>query len=239
MRLLISLCVLGSALASAGCEVTSSADMKTSGIDAEITVTANDGSKSKVEAILLPGGDDDPFNRIELNGGDALFGEADGERKELTGGTLGVYNADFATAALDTEFVISLDRALDEDRDAPRSVGTLPSPFTLGPLPKTVFSRGEDLVVEWAPSGFSDPMSIEIDGNCIASGSGRLSIASDTGSFTIPANQLEPFDSTKMDTCQATLTIKRLRHGSADDALNQESSVTLTQVRTTSFSSTP
>ena len=82
-------------------------------------------------------------------------------------------------------------------------------------------------------------MSIEIDGNCIASGSGRLSIASDTGSFTIPANQLEPFDSTKMDTCQATVTIKRLRHGSADDALNQESSVTLTQVRTTSFSSTP
>jgi len=238
-RLLTCISTLACGLVSMACEVTSSADLKTSGIDAEMTVTANDAQSSELEVILLPGGDDDPFNRVELNGGDALYGEAAGERKKLSGGTLGVYRATFGTAAADTRFVISLERALDEEEDAPNSVGSLPAPFTLGALAKTAYSRAEDLVVEWSPSGLGDPMSLEISGNCVSSASGRLTIANDSGSFTVPANQLQATSSDGMGTCEATLTVKRLRHGDADEALNQESSLTLQHVRTTTFSSTP
>ena len=110
------------------------------------------------------------------------------------------------TAAVDTLFTVSLERALDEDKDAPSSTATLPAPFDIGPLSKTTFSRGEDLVVTWEPSGMSDNMDIEVDGDCISSPSGNFTVSGDPGTFTIAANELESFDSDMPESCSATVT---------------------------------
>jgi len=213
--------------------------LKTSGIDAEILASAASGDATTVTAFLYPGGDDDPFNRVELNGGDALYCEVNGTRSKMAEKGTGSYEVSFPTAALDTLFTVSLERALDEDKDALNSTATLPEPFTIGALAKTTFSRGEDLVVTWDPSGSGDNMDIEIDGDCISSPSGNFAVSGDPGTFTISANELESFNSDLPESCAATITVRRMRAGSADPALNQESSFNAQQIRNMGFTSDP
>ena len=223
----------------AACETTSSADLKTSGIDAEILASASSGDSTTVTAYLYPGGDDDPFNRVELNNGDALYAEVNGMRSKMSERGSGTYETSFATAAADTLFTVSLERALEEDKDAPNSTATLPAPFDIGALTKTTFSRAEDLVVTWSPSGSGDNMDIEVDGDCISSPTGNFTVSGDPGTFTIAANELESFDSQNPESCAATITVRRMRAGSADAALNQESSFNAQQIRNIGYTSDP
>src|SRR5262245_26143711 len=109
--------VLAGACLLLGCETTSSKDLRTSGIYAEVYVSATSPSASTVKVKLFPGGDGDPFNVVVLQGGDALFAEAGGQRKPLTG-QRGDYQTSFALGAAETQFRAILDRARADDTDA-------------------------------------------------------------------------------------------------------------------------
>src|SRR5262245_8113407 len=215
---------LAAALAS-GCETTSSRDLRTSGIDAEITVSASSSTASNVHVRLLPGGDDDPFNIVKLEGGDALFVESGGQRKRMASQTTS-YETSFAIVASATPFRAILDRARADDIDAPDSVGQLPAAFEIGSLGSGERSRAQELVVTWSTSGTPEKITLETQGSCVDNRS--ISVAGDPGTYTFSPGTLR--QSPDSSSCQATITIHRTRSGVVDTNLNSESSFTLEQV---------
>jgi hypothetical protein len=223
------------ALSLAGCEHTSSRDLKTSGIDAEIMVSAQSASLSQITVSLFPGGDDDPFNRVDLQGGDTLWAEASGQHKLLGKSSLD-YGTSLGVGAGDTQFRLGLDRP-SPDVDAVNSLGTLPTPFDIAALAKTDFARSETIAVTWAPSGSTDAMSLALYGDCIE---GRtFSITGDPGTYALAPGSFAVRTAAATASCPVQITIRRQRDGTVDPALNSESSFTLEQVRTTSFNTTP
>ncbi len=220
-----------------GCESTESQDLETKGIDAEITVSAKSGDNTRVQVALLPGGDDDMFNRVVLSDGDALYATAEGHRQQMNHSGAGIYVTDFAITAAESRFVISLERAAADDPDAFDNTGYLPAPFAIEPLDQE--SRASDLTIRWSGSGESDDLLLEVAGGCIAATTGALEVPEDSGSFTIPAGTLLATSSKEGESCDATLTMRRVRAGSTDQALNGESSYSLEQVRTIEFVSMP
>ncbi|MBK9266332.1 MAG: hypothetical protein IPM54_41925 [Polyangiaceae bacterium] len=101
---------------------------------------------------------------VDLAGGDRIFATGGDSRVEMQSQGAGKYEAEFNTAAADTEFLVDLQR--EEDDDAPASVGKLPGPFSMV-VPNMTMSRAKDIVITWAPAGTNDAMTIELTGNCI------------------------------------------------------------------------
>ncbi|EYF03733.1 hypothetical protein [Chondromyces apiculatus] len=223
------------ALFATGCtETIDSKNLRTAGIAALIEVESTDGTSSEVVATLLTGGAQSN-TYVDLSSGDAIYASAGGgDRVEMGVESTGVYQADFRVGAEGTEFVVSLERV--DDDGAPRSAGTLPAPFALNPVPPEDASRAEAFTITWTGTS-SDPMEIEVDGDCIFSDT--FEVPGDPGSFTIPANELSATSSDKAETCNVTVSVTRSRTGDPDPAFDPESRVDLRQVRTTTFVSAP
>lgn len=181
---------------------------------------------------MSPGAGPDPLNTVKLDGGDVLYAEAGGQRKQLGAGTLD-YETTFGTGAADTPFRVILDRARANQIDAADSVGTLPAPFTLRDLGGASISQAEDAVLTWSPAGEPDRMRLDIQGSCVEDR--ILSLDADTGTFTLSSATLMP--ETIHSACLVTLTLHRLRAGVVDPNLNPGSAFRLEQVRTTTFNS--
>jgi hypothetical protein len=225
---LIARVFVAAALA-AGCKTTSSADLRTDGISASINVSATSGSASNVRVQMSPGDGVTPFDAVKLEGGDALFVQAAGQRKQM-GASGSDYEANFGTAAAETPFQVIFDRARPDDVDAPNSTGTLPMPFDIASPRGGTFSQSQDVIMSWSPSGTPDTMTLQIEGSCVEDRS--ISIPADPGSFTLPLEY-----ETIPSGCLVTLTLHRSRVGVVDSNLNSGSTFTLEQVRTTMFGS--
>jgi hypothetical protein len=215
----------------AGCKTTSSADLRTGGISAEIHVSATSGSASKVSVQMSPGSGFSPLDVVKLGGGDALYAETGGQRRQMGAGTFD-YEAGFATGAAETAFRVILDRARPDDIDAPDSTGTLPMPFDLASLGGATISRSQSLSLSWSPSGTPDRMVLDIQGSCVEDMA--IAIPGDPGTYVLPLD-----GEIRDPSCQVTLTLHRSRVGVADPNLNAGSSFLLEQVRTTTFTSVP
>jgi hypothetical protein len=226
--------VLGATAGLTGCtETLDSQNIKTAGISATIEATAPSETESTVHVTLKAGGDESN-TYIDLGGGDRIFATVGGERKEMSSVSSGEYEAESTKGAADTEFKISLERA-DGD-NAPDSIGTLPAPFDLTAVSGTV-SRATDLEIAWSPAA-DDGMEIELDGTCIFNE--KIDVASNATSHTVPANSLDSTGPSDMPaTCDLTVTVRRSRVGTADRALDAESSFLLEQVRSMKVTSSP
>ena len=226
--------VVGVALGSmtVGCskETTSSANIKTGGIAALMDVTATSSSASLLHVDLKVGGSSSNTYVI-LDNGDKLTAKAGDESKTLEAVDDGEYEAEFGTAAADTEFTVNLERP--EDTSAPNNRGTMPPPFSLT-APDTA-SRAEDLKITWDAG--SDSIELEVDGSCIFNKT--IDVPGDSGSYTIDGGTLDPTDKEKAETCDLTLTMTRTRNGTADSAFDGESWFKLHQVRTAKVTSSP
>jgi hypothetical protein len=220
-----------------GCGQASFTDVKTSGIDAEITVLAQSATQARVSVELYPA-NRDPYERIDLQRGVTLTAEVAGQSKVLTKNAL-TYEATFDLGAADSEVRVRLDRAMPDDLDAPDSVGTLPAPFELDGLAKAQFARSEPVVVTWSPSGTSDPMALAVSGDCIASQ--ILAVYDDPGTYTLAPGTLILSDGADAATasCTVNVVLRRARVASVDPNLSAVSSFLLEQVRSTAFSTTP
>src|SRR5689334_17990206 len=121
-----------------GCkETTSSQFIRTGGIAAIMSVTADNPDTSTVRAELDVGGPNG--TAVILDSGDQLSATADGETQDLASVSAGVYEARFNTTK-GVEFTITLDRA--EDEDAPGSTAFLPDPFIISsPADDATYSR--------------------------------------------------------------------------------------------------
>ena len=216
----------------AGCtESTSSSNNKTGGIAALIEVTATSDSSSRVKATLKVGGDESN-TYVQLDNGDKLVAEANGDQKPMTAESTGVYEAEFADGKEGTEFRVDLQRP--NDTPAPNSRGVLPAPFTIGAIDSGLSRANDALTITWDPSGKDGSMHLEINGSCIFLYPKDIS---DTGSYEIAAGELDSTGGDKPETCDLDVELSRTTKGSADPAYDNESYVHLSQVRKSTIKS--
>src|SRR5262245_48768485 len=125
--------VLFSVCALCGCKETlDSKNIRTQGISATIEATADSETSTEVIATLLAGGNESN-TYIDLNSGDKISAEGNGELVVMTAESTGVYRAQFNTGEADVEFKVLLER--EDDDDALGNSGTLPAPFALAKFP--------------------------------------------------------------------------------------------------------
>ncbi|MDI1445454.1 hypothetical protein [Polyangium sp. 6x1] len=234
-RLLTAIALVGLGLLSGCKETVDSQNVKTAGIAAILSATAETDLETRLIATLKVGGDESN-TYVDLSGGDSIFASTGDKRVPMQTQETGVYEAEFNTAAEGTEFTVDLQRA--DDDDAPASRGTLPAPFTLT-IGASAVSRAADLNVTWTPSGSNDDVRIELSSPCTFLET--IDVPGDSGTHTIPANSLQPTGTAAEPppTCDVTVKMTRSRRGTADSAFDSESSFVLQQVRTGNFTSTP
>lgn len=237
--ILFSMMLVGAV--SMGCtrESTSSQNIKTQGMAADIDVTASSDTNSHVLVDLTVGGTGIGATGVILEGGDKLSATVGGETKELPSTNAGIYEADFATAAAGTEFKIMLERETDED--ALNSRGVLPGPFKISSLPAAGMAPSratDDVVITWDPAEAGSNMTIQVDGSCIFIDT--FTVPTDSGTFTIAKGTLKSTMGTdnKPSTCDLNVKIERKATGTVDPIF-EEGEFTLTQVRSGKFTSAP
>jgi hypothetical protein len=223
----VSLCVLA-------CEQSvESQDIRTSGIYPEISVTANGSGNSEVRVRLKVGGSNSN-TFLDLTGGDELQATVGDMTKTLDETSDETYTASFPVEAEGTQFVIGFLRT-EADESAPASTVTLPAPFALS-LGATESSRAtDDVAITWDPPG-SGNADWSLEGDCIIRDDGSVP---DDGSHTLPAASIETFESDQAETCTANLSLTRSQSGNIDAAFTEGGRIVASQVRRTSFSSTP
>jgi len=224
--------------ACAACTSLNSNDLATSGMSANMNVTADGTGQSRVSATLHV--DNNATDYVNLTSGDSLTATALSQTRTMAqNNVLGIvsYDASFSSAdASGTLYTIGLQRS--KETSAPSSHCTLPSSFAISaPAPGAAYSRANDAItVSYSNGGQPDPMSLSISG-CIS----YTLPFSDTspGSVTIAKGALQAGSSSATGSCEVTLTITRSRAGTLDPAFGSGGAITCQQVRSVTFTSTP
>lgn len=221
-----------------GCkETTSSEFIRTGGIAAIMSVTADNPDTSTVHVELRVGGATSNTYVI-LDGGDELSASTDdGETGSLTSVAEGVYEGKFKTAK-EVEFTVSLDRT--EDEDAPNSKAMLPSPFVISlPAEDAAFSRAEEsFTISWIPVvSKSDGGQITISGGCIQTA--VYDIAGTEGMITVDKDVLKSSQEDKPESCKVDIVLSFSDHGTPDVAFDADSQFTTKQSRKVTITSNP
>lgn len=209
--------------------------LKTATMAATITVVA-DGATTKSNIVILAG--DTLMEHFVLAMGDALTTSKPAMSMPMAAMGMGMtleYEAAFpGTDAEGTMYTIAFNRTAD--KGAPNSVAVLPAPLTLSlPADGMSFSRAmDDVVVNYAPSGFADPVSWFIQGTCVQV-AGMQGVTGDSGNFTIARGGLK--NAGAGGTCMATLTVYRTRKGTLDPGFGKGGSVTAQQIARVSITS--
>ncbi len=238
--------VVGVVYLSACHETVDSGSIATSGIYADLGVTATGSGMSSVRARLLVGGSASNTT-VELNEHDQLTVYEGDKFRQLTAiSSFGetTYSASLDTEAEDALFKLSFIRTASPDQDcnaesAPNSVVSLPSPFTIdAPAPGTAVSRASsDVMIQWSPSGKVGTLSWQVSGTCLLPNAG--SIDQDSGSYVITKQNFVPISGSEGMTCDATITVTRARTGMVDGAYGEGGNFSARQQRTLTVSSTP
>ena len=231
---LIPACAAGFAvLGLLACESVESEDVRTSGIYADYSASSSDGLNTEARAILKVGGDSSN-TFVNLEGEDRLEVTSGGVTQTMIESNLGEiysYRADFSGAEVDKPFVFALLRG-SEDENAPDSNVSLPAPFALtAPQAGAVFGRAANDAIEvtWDAAEDGDSMEIDLEGSCFKDVHEELD--GDPGTYVIEAGSLEALDDGDAESCEATLSVHRLRTGSLDPAFEEGGKVVGEQVR--------
>ena len=214
------------ALSAAGCSQTSSENVTTQGVHADIRVIAEGNGATVVKVQLEVGSGGPARTMIDLAPGDSLTATANGIQRTMTKDASIVgeieYWTSYAFDDADTQFVVSFNR--NNGVSAPNSNVKLPEGFTvLLPLSGTVFTRGQVIGVVWAPSGTAVVPSVSLTVDCVLttgvfiSETRNLSPAIDSGASSIAVSSVipaGPIDTGQL--CDATLYLSRQQFGNLD-----------------------
>ena len=206
--------------ACAACTDLQSADLKTAGMSANMTVQGSSAGQATVNVVLNV--DNNATDFVTLSSGDALVAKAGSASQTLSeSNTLGdvSYATTFGNEASGTLFTVALNRSAGST-SAPSSTCTLPAPFAIStPSSTTSFSRASsDIVVTYGPGGSSDAVSYVVEGSCVG-GSGPVTLQGDPGSFTIARGSVTPLGASQTNaSCAANISISRTRTGQLDPA---------------------
>jgi hypothetical protein len=235
MRMKLMQVVLLATVGTTACSATtSSRNIRTAGLVALIDITAERADESVVSAGVVVGGEHSNTH-VVLEGGDRLYAESAGERREMNTVGNGSYEAKFSH--VDGDFVVSLTRE-NGDVPAPRSIGTMPASFEFTHKQEGPISRANDnMTLSWTPGGTDAQVSIELEGDCIHSE--QYELGGDPGTFTLEPGKLNAWKSQEKESCSVVVHVVLARKGTPDPALDSDSSVQLRQIRETRFVSAP
>lgn len=246
MKKLPMLILVASAAGLGGCAHTSSSDVATDALYADMAVSA-DGSGQTIATAALKVGGATSNDFLDLSNTDTLVATADSSnqqtmvREEALGAVW--YQAIFAVDSAGTLFQIAFNRQPNSNMpnpvSAPDSHVTLPAPFAItAPAQNAQYSRASDPVtVTWSGSGQTDPMSYVATGDCVEALS--QTISSDSGTLTIPAGTIVPHSGQGATSCTVTIKIYRSRAGTIDPAYGKGGKISGTQVRSIDILSKP
>ncbi len=227
-------------IAIAGCAKTESSSLLTSGVSAEITVTA-DGSGNAVASAELFDGDPLRLNFLELEGNDALLVSSGTSSARLSRSeflNIVSYSATLPGAGRDGQsFTVDFQRTVD--KGAPESTCTIPDSFALSPpAANSPISRANsDMTLTWSPSGLSDAMSYQVSGDCVQTLT--KSISGDPGTVTIPKGSVVASNTSQPGTCNINIAVLRQRAGHLDSNYGKGGSIYGVQSRSVTVQSAP
>jgi hypothetical protein len=214
------------AIAVTGCSQTSSENVTTQGIFADIRIIADGNGATVAKAQLQVGNGGINRTMLILAPGDTLTVTANGIQKTMVRDTSLVgeveYWASFPFEDADTLYTVAFSRT--NGVSAPNSNVTLPDGFVVMlPDSSTIFKRGEIIDVVWAPTGTTTVPAISITVDCVlapgvlVSESRNLSPSTDSGASSIAVDAVipsEPFDENQL--CEGTVYLSRQRYGNLD-----------------------
>jgi hypothetical protein len=222
------------------CTKVDSEDILTHGMNAQIEARGDAFGNTTVTTTLYLG---DPINLnfVELSSGDELIATNGANSKPMQESSIlniTSYSAQFSTNVADEEFEVAFIRTVDNG--APSSTVTIPDPFDIEPYTNSV-SRAADMTIAWSAPG-SDKMEWSVSGSCIDAAGAALQ--ADTGGALLQAGTIKKRMSTGPndvvpESCEATLQLTRSRDGDLDPGYGKGGSITGTQVRTTTFTTSP
>jgi hypothetical protein len=229
-------------LASAACTDLKSADLKTDGMSAYMTVQADGSGQTGVSAKLQV--DNNATDYVTLSSGDTLVASVAGKSQTMSeSNVLGIvsYGASFTGEdGSGMAYTVALHRS-PSDVSAPNSTCTLPAAFTIGtPATGSAFSRAsQDIVVNYGQASSGDAVSYSLSGGCITGS--NATVSGDPGTFTLSRGSIVqlPNQPPAYASCQVTLTITRNRAGTIDPAYGSGGQINCIQTRSVTFTSTP
>jgi hypothetical protein len=230
-------------LATVACTTVQSADIKTAGMSAHMTVTA-DGSGG-TEAVAQLNVDDNITDFVTLSTGDSLVTQVAGQSQTMSESDVlndVSYSAAFSGQdAANTSYTIAFNRK--SDTSAPTSTCTLPAGFSISaPAAGLSFSRASDVInVAYGAAGTGDIMQYSISGSCLNEAVSTSVGNGDPGTFSVAKGSLTlpSSNASSTATCQATLSITRKRVGQLDGAFGSGGEIDCIQSRQVTFTSTP
>lgn len=229
-----------------GCSNTSSENVTTAGISAEIDVFANGSGATVVTAELEAGSGGLGATSLELGPGDSLTVMANGIQKTMTedASIFGrfSYVASFDFDDVDTVFTVSFSRA--NERSAPNSNVALPDGFAvLSPTSNDVYSPQDSISIEWQPAGRPIIPSIFVSLDCtLANGLPisafeSVSLGSDIGVASVPVAAFMPsasgLDTTRL--CEGDVEFRRWKRGNLDPNFGEGGEISAEQFERTRF----
>lgn len=217
-------------LAVAGCTVSDSNDIRTSGLFADFSATS-DGQTTALVAILKVGGEFSN-NRLTLTAGDSLTASNGSSQQAMIfqRGPLGgvQYVTGYSGDPAATQYTISLLR--DNDTDAPDSNVTMPADFVVDPV-NSQYSSNEDISFTWTPT--VPLMNITVYGDCI-----QLlyygNNANTTG-FVLTAGSMQQNAISGSSQCEVTVQFDSVNNGVVDSNYGKGGKFRAIQRRTLTF----
>jgi len=233
------------AAALGGCSSTTSDNVTTQGINADIDVFANGTGMTFVDAELEVGNDGLARTSLELSPGDTLTVTANGIQKTMTEDMSVIgrfrYEASFDFDDAGTMFTVSFAR--DNGVSAPNSNVTLPDGFVVQlPTSNDVLAQADDIPIAWTPSGTSIVPDIEVSLACTTNSglvfedTDSVTLSSDTGVASLPVAAVIPIGT--LDTsrlCEGQVRFSRWRRGNLDPNYGEGGDITAEHIERAQF----
>ena len=228
----------------AACSSTSSDNVATEGIHADIDVFANGSGRTAVD-VELEVGDGIGATSLELAPGDQLTVMANGIQKPMIEDASIIgrfrYEASFDFDDAGTVFTVSFSR--DSGISAPNSNVALPEGFIVqAPQNDDVFSQAQNIPIQWTPSGTTITPDIDVSLSCTTTSgipftaSENVTLSSDTGAANLPVASVIPIgtlDTTRL--CDGEVRFSRWRRGDLDPNYGEGGSITAEHIERAQF----
>jgi len=236
--------ILMGAVLLGGCSSTTSDNVTTEGINADIDVFANGSGSTFVDAELEVG-DGLGGTSLQLVAGDSLTVTANGIQKTMTEDESIIgrfrYEASFDFDDAGTMFTVSFSR--NKGKNAPNSNVTLPEGFVVqSPQSNDVFSQADNVPIQWTPNGTTITPDIDVSLSCTMTGgiiftaSQDVATSGDTGVASLPVASVIPIgtlDTTRL--CEGEVHFSRWRRGNLDPAYGEGGDITAEHIERAQF----
>ena len=245
MKILRNLSIASIICITCGCTSTSSENVTTQGISADIDVQADGSGRSFVTVQLEVGSGGVNGTSLQLSPGDSLTARANGIQQTLTedSSIFGEfsYHTNFDFDDANTVFTVALVR--NNGISAPNSNVALPDGFVVtSPTPNDTYGSNDTVPIVWSPSGTPIVPDVFVTLTCTLTsgltsiGARPVNLGSDSGAVNVSVSSIMPpgaIDTSRL--CDGNVELSRFRTGSLDPNYGEGGRIDAEQVQNTQF----